>query len=221
MPNRLPILLALATGCSTPVALYCDEDSPCTADPGRPYCDLYGQYPESEHIGKTCIPYPWDAGVPDAAPVSCGDPGATLRCEAGQLVTCGADGYEDSNVCPLGCHGDEVRCNDVDPSNGLAEYLDATADAPAVDLADGATIDTLSGEIRDFRGALVAVPSFLIPAPTNGVAIRVFAVSSWRSGDVQVEGGSPARPAIAIVSHGDIVLLSFLNLSIPYPSPAG
>jgi hypothetical protein len=216
--RTLAALLVLALGaCKYPVPLYCDEDTPCT-DPSLPFCDLNGQYPASEFIGKTCIPYPWDAAPP---PVSCGEPGATLRCEASQLVVCGEDGFEASSTCPLGCHDEELRCNDVDPSNGLAEYLDAAASAPAVDLSDGATINTVTGEIRDGAGALVPVPSFLLPAPQNGVPIRVFAVSAWRSGEIEVIASDASAPALAIVSRRDLVLHGFLNLAQLYRTSAG
>ena len=41
--------------------LYCDESTPCT-DPARPFCDLAGEHPASEGIGKTCIPDPFPDG---------------------------------------------------------------------------------------------------------------------------------------------------------------
>lgn len=57
------------TACTHAADYYCDENTPC-ADryPDRPFCDLTGEYPASEGIGKTCIPDPFgaDAGVPDA-----------------------------------------------------------------------------------------------------------------------------------------------------------
>ncbi|MCE9580583.1 MAG: hypothetical protein K8W52_46110 [Deltaproteobacteria bacterium] len=56
--------LALAS-CATKDKLYCETDQDCSDNPGRPYCDVAGVYPESEGIGKTCIASPFDAGVPD------------------------------------------------------------------------------------------------------------------------------------------------------------
>jgi alpha-tubulin suppressor-like RCC1 family protein len=43
--------------------LYCDANKPCT-DPARPFCDLNGDYPDSEGVARTCIPEP--AMEPDA-----------------------------------------------------------------------------------------------------------------------------------------------------------
>lgn len=55
-----------AGGCSKTDPLYCDENTMCAE--GLPYCDVNGEYPESDGIGNTCIDYPWDAGVlPDAS----------------------------------------------------------------------------------------------------------------------------------------------------------
>lgn len=56
--------VALA-GCSVKDTLYCETDLDCADNPGRPYCDVAGMWPQSEHIGKTCIASPFDAGVPD------------------------------------------------------------------------------------------------------------------------------------------------------------
>lgn len=68
VPHLLTIatLATTATGCSVKDPLFCDPAHPCV-DPSRPYCDLYGAYPASDHIGNTCIASPFDAGVPDAA----------------------------------------------------------------------------------------------------------------------------------------------------------
>ena len=48
----------IASGCKYPVELFCDEETRCT-DPERPFCDLKGEFPASEGIGKTCIPDPF------------------------------------------------------------------------------------------------------------------------------------------------------------------
>jgi hypothetical protein len=61
-------LCAGAPACSYRVALYCDENTPCT-DPSRPFCDLAGEFAASEGIGNTCIPDPEpDAGAQDSEP---------------------------------------------------------------------------------------------------------------------------------------------------------
>jgi len=64
------VLAGLGAGCKSDVKYYCDEMTPCLPRyPDRPFCDLYGNYDESEHIGRTCIPNPIDASpaTPDAA----------------------------------------------------------------------------------------------------------------------------------------------------------
>lgn len=53
-------------GCAKKDPLYCDEETECAESAERPYCDVAGEYPASEGIGNTCIPYPWDAAIPDA-----------------------------------------------------------------------------------------------------------------------------------------------------------
>lgn len=63
------LLVGLTTGCRTPTPGYCDENTPCT-DPATPFCDLNGEYPASEGIGRTCIPYPVDGGVNIDAPIA-------------------------------------------------------------------------------------------------------------------------------------------------------
>jgi Tol biopolymer transport system component len=70
---RLPFLqsLLLSAGVLPVLAcsadpLYCDEDSRCT-DPDRPFCDLDGEYPASEGVGRTCIPDPSTGDGSDAA----------------------------------------------------------------------------------------------------------------------------------------------------------
>lgn len=58
--STLSIAVALATvlvGCSKSDPLYCDPDTPCD-DPDRPYCDLDGEFPASDGLGRTCIAQP-------------------------------------------------------------------------------------------------------------------------------------------------------------------
>lgn len=61
------LISLVGVGCAKRDPLYCDEMTPCT-DPALPFCDLAGEYPASEGIGRTCIPNPFDAGMPDGAP---------------------------------------------------------------------------------------------------------------------------------------------------------
>ncbi len=81
-PRILPLVAVLAFGlvasaCTRKVELFCDENTPCT-DPARPFCDLTGEYPASEGIGKTCIPDPF-GGTPDAGQVDASSPDAMPR----------------------------------------------------------------------------------------------------------------------------------------------
>ena len=55
---RPVLLLAVAlAGCTKTDPLYCDEATPC-GDSERPFCDLEGEYAESEGIKRTCIADP-------------------------------------------------------------------------------------------------------------------------------------------------------------------
>ena len=87
----LALALSLAA-CKVPDPLYCDKDTPCK-DPARPFCDLNGDYPASEGVGRTCIPDPNTEG--DAGPSN--DSGSTpdasgprriVRIESGLWETC-------------------------------------------------------------------------------------------------------------------------------------
>ncbi len=71
----------LLTGCAHKVALFCDENTPCT-DPARPFCDLEGEFPASDGISKTCIPDPF----PDAGPDATGP--RVIDIAAGEFHTC-------------------------------------------------------------------------------------------------------------------------------------
>jgi Regulator of chromosome condensation (RCC1) repeat len=61
MRRALLLVWMVLPACKVYDALYCDEERPCD-DPERPFCDIEGQYPASEGIGRTCIPTPTDAG---------------------------------------------------------------------------------------------------------------------------------------------------------------
>jgi hypothetical protein len=98
--TRLQHALILAFAC-VPLActkvdpLFCDEQTPCT-DPDRPFCDLLGEYPASEGIGKTCIP------TPDGADGDAGDSG-------------GADEDAGSNESDADPDGEDAATVDASP----------------------------------------------------------------------------------------------------------
>jgi hypothetical protein len=54
------------SACKVYDPLYCDEEMQCS-DPERPFCDIEGEHPASEGVGRTCIPTPEDAGPGSSA----------------------------------------------------------------------------------------------------------------------------------------------------------
>ena len=143
---------------------------------------------------------------------------SSTSCSGSTLTVCDGLGQIDStSTCPLGCHTSGTRCNDVDPSNGLATYLDMTPSGGDITLPSGSTIDTDTGQVRDDTNALVSVDSYDVAAPTDGVAVRVLRVKSLSMGDVAVNGAT----ALAIVSDGDITITGKLDVggihSLPGP----
>lgn len=122
-----------------------------------------------------------------------------LRCDGPNLVGCNEDGTSEvSQQCSLGCNADMLRCIDVDPSNGLAKFLDVTAVQPDLNLGDAATIDTDTGEIVVGGTRMAAATD--TATQSSAPNIRVVLVRSLTSGDVVVMG----KNALAVVSSGDI-----------------
>ncbi len=108
MVRVILIGLILFTACKRTDGLYCDETTPCT-DPARPYCDVHGEYPAADGVGRTCIADPNEAGQPDAAIML---PDATVVCSessecSSELPICR------SNLCEL-CENDP-ECVQRDP----------------------------------------------------------------------------------------------------------
>ena len=144
------VLVGLGVGCKSDVIYYCDENTPCKDRyPDRPFCDLYGSYDESGHIGRTCIANPIDAspgeidasaGIdgptsssdggldagsvnaqPDAQPTPC-DPVGQTGCFAGEKCT-----YIIDSTTPLMGH---TSCA---PKGGVVSGGACTRDAGGVD----------------------------------------------------------------------------------------
>jgi len=156
-----------------------------------------------------------DAGGPDSGPGGGGDDGGpdasgaetcepdTAVCADDRTVVCDASGTVTSMAaCPVGCHPDGDRCNDIDPSNGLGAHLDDAAAAPDLVLTDGAVIDADDGQITDGDGSPLAVPTALVDGASGGVPVRVLIVASLRTGDLVIAGS----PALAVVSAGDVLV---------------
>lgn len=115
-------------------------------------------------------------------------------------------------ACPLGCNTSQPRCNDVNPSNGLATALDAYDALSAgqqvdVTLSDGATIDTTNRVVKTPSGTVVSIPSATI-TQTGGPAIFVLLVKSLQTGNVKVDGSR----ALGIVSAGDVAIEGIMQL---------
>ncbi|MCB9563003.1 MAG: hypothetical protein H6708_21570 [Kofleriaceae bacterium] len=151
---------------------------------------------------------PFDAAPPDAevdAPIIC--TASTTTCENNRYIECDERGSVSLQLtCPLGCDDTEVKCRDVDPSNGVAMYLDRAGtdpDAPDLVLSAGSTIDTDTGIV--FDGALsVDVPS------TDLGPYRVFIVKSLAvDGNTKVSGGR----GVIIVSDGEVEISALLDVS--------
>lgn len=227
----------LLLNCTKPNPNNC-ESGVCS-DPAMPYCDVSGAISGTP---KTCVAVSCTANAFEAcdgdSAITCNASGdnyssqqcsngcdATIGCRVcaagqtvcanGQVQTCDATGAVTSaTTCPLGCFEDQPRCRDIDPSNGLAKYLDMVADPPDLDLPDGTRIFTDGGAIQVPSGSPVTVPSFLIDAPTNGVAVRVYVVRSAKLGNVSFAPSviRATSTAFAFVASGDIAIAGTLKL---------
>jgi len=123
------------------------------------------------------------------------------RCDGSDLVSCNSDGTaEVSENCSLGCSVTGLRCNDLDPSNGLAPYLDMTGGEPDLDLGTMATINTDDGTVM-VDGKPVIVYSMLL-GQSSAPTIRVFIGHSLTATDVTITGSN----AFAVVSNGDLTI---------------
>jgi hypothetical protein len=165
-------------------------------------------------------------GFPRPSPVGGADDGGdgvsasvcaanqSLRCDGGNLVRCNSNGTaEVAEACSLGCSASPLHCNDIDPSNGLARYLDMAAGEPDLDLGMTAVIDTINGTVM-VDGKAVTVRSALV-AQTNAPTILVFIVHSLTANDVTIQGGgrSAINNAFALVSDGDVRISGTFNAS--------
>lgn len=159
-------------------------------------------YPESIDIdAATAVDATVDASiacVPDS--IVCDD-------ALGVYTDCSTDGIVELQLqCPLGCATDMEKCVDIDPSNGLAIYLDMALDPPDLLLEGTSVIDTEMGTIF-VNGESVSPPRFL----SGG--IRVFVVRSMSiTGNVTVVHDY-ASPALAFVSLGDVSITGTLDVS--------
>lgn len=190
----IPDPFTAAPDAGPPGGRLCDPDAfvQCADDATALYCNADG----SAYVTTAC-----DVEC-DADRGGCFCEPNTSTCSADVTLACDEGGVAHRRSCALGCNDTAERCVDVDPSNGLAGYLDQSVGGPDLVLTAGATIDTDTGIIENGDGSVVEVPSFQVAAPENGVPIRVFAVKSLVISDVSIDG---AR-ALAFVSDGDVAV---------------
>lgn len=213
-------------GCTSPNPKSC-ADGFCN-DPALPFCDVDGAIAGVPEVcvAVDCTPGEFVACRGDEA-IACNADGSNydvttcqLGCEAttgcklcepnqtactnGTLATCDANGnIASSEKCGLGCLDDQPRCRDIDPSNGLAQYIDLV-EAPADIELDGASIDTATGSISSAGGPIM-LTSYLA-SNGDGPSIRVFVGNNIRLKDVSIDGSINSSPAIAFLARGSIVV---------------
>ena len=192
-------------GCTKHNPAVCEADSDCT-DAARPFCDVNGEYSESNHTPGECTV------TPANCPVSrCGcTPGETLACSNGTATVCGADGLSSKDVaCSLGCSTNAVRCASFEPSNGLGPaFVEAAGEADVV-LPPGVHIDTDLGTIQSSSGNSISVRTTVVEQPGGHASIRVFEGKSFSVSDATVSGTN----SLAFVSPGAITIQGDLDLS--------
>ncbi len=165
-------------------------------------------FPAPDLIDAPPADAPVDApDAPTDAPYACTPDAIVCDDAQGIYIDCSPEGTVEFQItCPLGCATDMEKCLDIDPSNGLAMYLDMAATAPDLVLQGNSSIDTRNGII------LVAGEGVTIPtAVANG--IRVFAVRSLTiDGVAQVQRDYGNWP-LAFVSHGNVLIRGTLDVS--------
>jgi hypothetical protein len=149
---------------------------------------------------------PPDATPPDATPVDC-EPNTTV-CDGDVLVRCDETGSGEPETCLLGCHATEERCNDLAPSNGLADVLDADPPNGDLVLGNNTVIDTTGGTV-EVGGREVVVVTSERAASSGGVAARVIRARSLIIGSAVVRGDR----GLVIVTDGPIEIRGTLDIS--------
>ena len=213
--------------CTDPSHPYCDVDGSISGDPNTCVavsctaggfkscagsnsalvCNAGGNGYDTQSCAYGCDPNTGCESGSGGGSGSC-TANAVLRCDGQQLVSCNAAGTgEVTQACALGCDGAGPRCKGVDPSNGLATYLDQATQQGDVTLPDGTTIDTDNGTVNGPGGAIALATTII--SQTNGPMLRVLMAKSFTTGNVRVTGTA----ALAIVSAGDITINGVLDLS--------
>jgi hypothetical protein len=230
--GRATLVIAVLAACqSTPNPRSC-VDGMCS-DPRYPFCDVNGSLggAELECIAVTCTPAETAECREDVA-VVCNEQGTDFRletcdlectsfgcrecernqttCSMGVLDVCDENGQlVSSDVCAYGCapeSGDVGRCLELVPSNGLDEMAPPDAFMEDLDLAT-ATIVVDDGTIN----SAVSAPTVMVPAPANGVPVRVFYGRNIRLGSINIEARTTSA-AVAFVASGDVVVDGTITL---------
>lgn len=229
---RLWVAVATLVGCSSiPNPRSC-VDGTCL-NPEFPFCDVNGTLGgiELECIAVSCEPASF-AECRGSSSVVCngtGDDYVIEQCERGcaaagcrlcepnetactndKVARCDADGIVSViETCGFGCADDGPRCLDLVASNSLDDVLVPSAFDVDLDLSGTVVIHVDDGTID---GA-PPVPSFLIPAPASGPAIRVFFGRTIQLGDVTVIAQTATSPAVAFRARDEILVDGTVTIS--------
>jgi hypothetical protein len=172
--------------------------------PGKPFCDIDGEYAESGMQRNTCTTTP--VGCPIGR---CGcTAGTRYSCDGEALTVCADDERSTTTVaCPLGCSPSELRCLSFEPRNGLSAALAMAPQEQDVVLPPGARVDTDLGRIEDAASNAIDVRSVVVMQGVS--AIRVFIAKSFVFDSLTIRGGA----AFAAVASGPIRVRGFVDAS--------
>jgi len=130
-----------------------------------------------------------DGGDGDLPDDEC-EPGGVV-CADSTVTRCDDSGeVADETECLLDCADDEQRCRAMVPSNGAGEFLEAAENQEPISLTGDVVFDTDSGSLLDSNGDPVAVVSFPVEAPEDGVPLRVFVARGFQLDSATVHGAS-------------------------------
>jgi uncharacterized delta-60 repeat protein len=211
------LCLAATAACTVVDPLYCDESHPCT-DPERPFCDLEGEFPESDGVDRTCIADPsvGDGGDDEGGDGGGGETGAfSITAAAERLfVRQGESASVDVTVT----RDDDFREPITVALDGLPDGV--TADPVTVEVSEtstsltitaegGATQGALELEVSAAAGELVRTsPLRLVVAGSAGTLDSSFGTGgklTHRFGDGDSIGGN-----VAIQEDGKLVVAGFV-----------
>ncbi len=207
--------------CSDPVFPFCDVDGAVggTANACIAVTCTVGEVAECRgsaaltcSVGGTSFDeIPCDHGCAPTVGCKACDAGQTV-CANGAVSVCDGSGNVASTACALGCFMDQPRCTDIDPSNGLAMYLDMVTNPPDVHIDSTGTVNSDTGElVLTPSQATLMIPSFIAPPSNGGPAIRVYVVRDLVDDTLYLAGSLP----VAILASGDI------TINAPIDSHAG